>query len=99
MSDKYNGYMVGAGNIDKESWTIGREAFMEKRIKEFREMIGAANSGYVILSDNRIPYGYMAELTPASSWLPGCIAVDKDGNKLLAVGGDNCNGAERWEAI
>ena len=43
--------------------------------------------------------GWVNELRDPQHWLPGCIAVDIGNNVYKAVGGNEYNGAERWEKI
>lgn len=43
--------------------------------------------------------GWRADLREADGWRPGCIAVDEDGNRWGAMGGNDDDGAERWERI
>ena len=70
---------------------------IEEQIKQFREYWGH-KEGFVVVSPSNTIGGHMKDLS-YTDWFPGSIAVDKDGNKWIAVGGDNQNGAERWEKI
>ena len=70
---------------------------IEKRIKQFRKRWGQTE-GFVVVSPSNTIGGHMKNLD-YTDWFPGSIAVDKDNNKWIAVGGDNQNGAERWEKI
>ncbi|MDC0948158.1 antirestriction protein ArdR [Gammaproteobacteria bacterium] len=42
------------------------------------------------------PYGWKASLCDANHERPGAIAVDSAGNRFVAEGGDDANGAKLW---
>ena len=52
--------------------------------------------GYLILVNDRID-GWKLELS--NGWVPGTIARDADGNEFKAVGGNDYDGAEKWEQV
>jgi len=54
--------------------------------------------GYVIFYYYEVA-GWTKELTAenAQSWVPGCIAYDENGSWWHATGGNEYDGAERWE--
>jgi hypothetical protein len=45
---------------------------------------------------NEAAEGWACELNTPSSWVPGCIAVDEQGEQWVAVGGDDEEGADSW---
>lgn len=56
------------------------------------------SGGHVIFYLGEI-CGWRKELSEAGGWRPGCIAVDEQGNRWGAMGGNDYDGAERWERI
>jgi hypothetical protein len=56
------------------------------------------HAGIVVIFDGDIS-GWMNELRDPQHWMPGCIAVDVDGNEWLATGGNDCDGATHWDPI
>ena len=55
--------------------------------------------GGVVLFFEGEQYGWKNALRNPESEKPGAIAIDSEGNQWKAVGGDDYNGAEKWEAI
>ena len=56
------------------------------------------HGGVVVIFDNDVS-GWMNELRDPQSWEPGCSAINEDGQKWVAVGGNAYDGAERWEPV
>jgi hypothetical protein len=56
------------------------------------------HTGIVVIYDGDIS-GWMNELRDPQHWMPGCIAVDVDGNTWLATGGNEADGATNWDPI
>jgi hypothetical protein len=56
------------------------------------------HDGVVVIFDGQVG-GWMNELRDPQHWVPGCIAIDVDGNEWLAVGGNDYDGAALWEPI
>jgi hypothetical protein len=54
--------------------------------------------GWVIFYSGK-PFGWNATLNPANEYRPGCLAINANGELRMASGGNNENGAERWEEI
>ncbi len=54
--------------------------------------------GVVVVHDGEVS-GWVNELRNPESWVPGCVAVDSDGNQFKAVGGNDYDGADYWENI
>jgi hypothetical protein len=65
--------------------------------KRFREEFNKAG-GVVVIFENEVT-GWMNELRDPQHWMPGCIAVDVDGNTWLATGGNDTDGATHWDSI
>jgi hypothetical protein len=65
--------------------------------KRFREEFDKA-SGVVVIFENEVT-GWMNELRDPQHWMPGCIAVDVDGNAWLATGGNEAGGATHWDSV
>jgi len=70
---------------------------LKVKIKEFLEERGY-QGGYTIVSNSEVS-GWTRNLDNPGGWMPGCGAVDQHGNKWVAKGGNDYDGAERWEAI
>ena len=71
---------------------------MKQKIKEYLASRGKTD-GYVFVSPENEIYGWKETIGYTDCWIPGTRAVDKKGNRWLAVGGSCRNGAEKWEAI
>lgn len=54
--------------------------------------------GVVVINTAGEACGWVNELRNPESWEPGCVAVDADGNRWLATGGNAYDGAEEWVA-
>ncbi len=72
---------------------------IHKLANEWRQDWGYVEKGGVVILFNNEVQGWSDELRDPNLWVPGCIACDSDGNQFLAVGGNNSDGAERWEAL
>ena len=55
-----------------------------------------AKTGVVLIWNNEV-YGWKNVLRDAASEQPGAVAVDTSGHVFRAVGGDDYNGANRWQ--
>lgn len=53
--------------------------------------------GGVVLVSNGAAYGWKDALRDPQSECPGVYAVDADGRVFVAKGGNNYDGAKRWE--
>ncbi len=51
----------------------------------------------VVVVCNGVAQGWVDELRDPHHWASGCIAVDESGQEWVAVGGNDMDGAERWE--
>lgn len=56
-------------------------------------------SGVVIIGIDGEVGGWMNELRSPEHWMPGCIAIDADGNEWQATGGNDYDGATHWEPL
>lgn len=65
--------------------------------QEYRAERGL-KGGYVVCHNDQA-VGWERELDNASGWAPGCYAFDSQGGEWVAVGGNDYDGAERWERI
>lgn len=54
--------------------------------------------GVVIVFDGKVT-SWVSGLHSPKHWAPGCIAVDENGNQWLSAGGDELNGAQRWQRL
>lgn len=54
--------------------------------------------GYVVFFDAKA-IGWTAHLHYPKSWMPGTIAIGPKNQQFVARGGDEYNGADRWEAL
>lgn len=62
--------------------------------KEFRTRPGM---GMIVVYGGEVE-GYGTHPTPGN-YRPGSVAVDADGNELVAAGGSVIDGAERWDPV
>jgi len=77
-------------------------AVKAKHITEIAEQYRRNNPerlGGVVLIWQGQEYGWKNELRDPQSERPGAYAVDAKGNIWKAVGGNDYDGAERWEAV
>jgi hypothetical protein len=73
---------------------------MQKHIetaKRFREVFDRER-GVVVIFEGEVA-GWMDTLRDPNHWMPGCIAVDVDGNTWLATGGNDYDGATHWDPV
>lgn len=68
---------------------------MKKQIEKYRKARGY-DWGFVFIAPGNVIAGWRTELGRASDCRPGTLAVNIDGQRWLAVGGDDHNGAEAW---
>jgi len=61
----------------------------------YREEMGFSG-GLVIFFGSEIA-AWVKDLNGRCTYVPGCIAVDETGNEWVALGGNDYDGAERWE--
>ncbi|GGE75730.1 hypothetical protein GCM10011533_30090 [Streptosporangium jomthongense] len=66
-----------------------------EQANNYREVRGLFG-GYVVLFGNDVS-GWAKDFPRPEAYVPGCIAVDEAGNQWEAVGGNEQDGAERWE--
>ena len=71
---------------------------MKQKIKEYLASRGKTD-GYVFVSPENEIFGWKETIGYADYWTTGTVAVNKHGNKWIAVGGSCRNGAEKWETI
>lgn len=57
------------------------------------------HSGVVIIGIDGEVGGWMNELRSPEHWMPGCIAIDPDGNEWQATGGNDYDGATNWDPL
>ena len=70
---------------------------MTRVAKDYREAWGH-DDGYIVMFDGQ-PQAWKRFLDGASSWQPGCIAIDIHGRKWVAAGGGRQGGALRWDPL
>ncbi len=64
--------------------------------RRYRDDLSAGHGVVIINRDGQV-CGWMDCLRNPSHWEPGCRAVDVNGSQWLAAGGNDYDGAERWE--
>lgn len=67
--------------------------------RQYRQGEGSDYEGGVVIVFQDQVGGWVNELRDPQLWEPGCIAVDLEGNQWVATGGNDYDGAVRWEAI
>ena len=64
-----------------------------------RDKPDTPKGGYVTIM-NGVACGWSLDIKErASSFMPGCWAIDTLGNKWLAIGGNDYDGAAEWQMI
>lgn len=81
-----------------ENRTTRLSSSLSDKAAEYRHQNGR-DTGYVIIGTDGDVAGWTIDLSRPYGWMPCCIAIDKVGNQWLARGGDDYNGAKRWEEI
>ena len=69
---------------------------LREQIAEYRAERGY-QGGYTIVCNSEVS-GWTSNLDNPGGWMPGCVAIDEAGNQWFAKGGNDYDGAERWEA-
>ena len=54
--------------------------------------------GVIVIHDSKY-CGWMDRLRNPEHWMPGTVAVEPDQTCHIATGGNDYDGAERWEVI
>lgn len=54
--------------------------------------------GYVVIFNGSVA-GWKRELDFPQGWEPGCLAISPEGEVFQAVGGNDYDGAEAWQAL
>jgi hypothetical protein len=72
-------------------------AHIKTMAAQWRQDNGYVDKGGVIVIYRDEVQGWVNELRDPSSWRPGCIATDSDGNHWLASGGNDQDGATEWQ--
>ncbi|SOB76142.1 hypothetical protein SAMN04488490_1818 [Marinobacter sp. LV10R510-11A] len=65
------------------------------KAREFRSEWGYPR-GLVIFLGDKVA-GWVRDLEGECTYVPDCIAVDESGSEWVAVGGNDYDGADRWE--
>lgn len=70
---------------------------LKKMAADWRENAGPGyDGGYVVVYGSEVA-GWVQDIErKPSSWLPGCIAVDLQGDTWRAEGGNDYDGADKW---
>jgi len=72
---------------------------LPERIEEYRaSFLNKPSTGYVLVFEHEI-YGWKQELGNPASEQPGAFAIDSDGRKWVATGGDSYGGAKVWTPL
>ena len=67
------------------------------KAKSYRSELGH-QGGFVIFSGSEA-VAWVKDLQGLRTYVPGCIAVDEHGTEWVATGGDDYDGAEKWEQV
>lgn len=73
--------------------------FAQDVANEWRRSRGQNRGFVVVCRGGHEVAGWMDELRPPVSWIPGCWAVDIDNNLWIARGGNDYEGARDWVRI
>ena len=65
--------------------------------QRWREERGYTGKGGVVIVFNDVATAWCEALPEPRGWAPSCIAVDEDGRTWWATGGNENDGAHRWE--
>lgn len=66
---------------------------------QWRVKRGYTSKGGVVVMKDGVVNGWVNKLCDPNHWIPGCIAIDESGNQWISVGGNEQDGAERWEPV
>lgn len=70
---------------------------MKTLAKKWRAKNGCTGKGGVIVVCDGEVQGWVNELRNPESWQPGCVAIDENGCKWIAAGGNAYDGAQSWQ--
>ncbi len=66
--------------------------------REYRREWGKSKAGGFVVFFGREPQGWIDQLRNPEHWRPGCVAIDDEGKRWIAMGGNNYDGASEWVA-
>ena len=66
-----------------------------EKAKSYKSELGH-EGGFVIFFGSE-PTAWVKDLQGRCTWVPGCVAVDEHGAEWVATGGDDYDGAKKWE--
>lgn len=69
-----------------------------KLVSNFRKERPDLKNGYVVVFDNTLT-GWTSTTENPQGFAPGCKAISDNGLVFLATGGDEHNGAQRWDYL
>ncbi len=69
------------------------------KVDQWRATNGYADKAGVVIIFYDNVQGWVNELRDPEHWQPGCIAIDICGNKWIANGGNNSEGAKSWQPV
>jgi len=70
-----------------------------KSAMKWRSYLGYQGKGGIVLVFDGEAYAWRDKVRNPETERPNALAVDEAGNVWIATGGDDYNGAERWEAV
>jgi len=80
-------------------YSVGRKGVEMSKImqliKEFKQQLPQCRGGVFVIYNNEVE-GWMCDLRDPYKYIPGCIAVDENGNQWVAQGGNDYDGAQKW---
>jgi len=66
-------------------------------IRSWREQNGCSDYGGVVVLHQGTVAGWVNMLRNPEHWQPGCVAVDEEGRRWTALGGNDQDGASVWQ--
>lgn len=72
---------------------------MQKKAAAFRQQYDKVGQGGFVIFFRGQPVAWKRFLDGASSWEPGCIAMDESGTQWITAGGNAKSGALRWDPV
>jgi len=74
--------------------TVSERARLAREYRDIRQYPG----GFVMFYGSEIT-GWSKEFPRSEAYVPGVIAIDAIGTEWVATGGDDYDGAEKWEQV
>jgi hypothetical protein len=71
---------------------------MRAEARDYRREHNTGDAGVVVFHGTELQ-GWVNALRNPESWVPGCVAVDNEGNFFEARGGNDYDGAREWVRV